>query len=77
MESATVQPWALLLDPNAAQAAVEHISSLKLQRRICRPLDHRRKLVTDPALMQFDAAVDAEALIEEGLSESEPAPAGL
>ena len=77
MQSATVQPWALLLDPNAAQSAVEHISRLKLRRRICRPLDRRREQVIDAELMQFDAAVDAEPVIENGLSEIEPVPAGL
>lgn len=62
---ATVQAWALLLDPAAAQSAIQHISSLNLTRHICRPLDFRHKRIDNSELAKFDAAVEAAVEEEE------------
>ena len=69
---ALAQTWALLLDPAAAHTAIERVSKLKLQRRICRPLDRRREQIINPELMQFDAAIEAEPVGDEESAEIAP-----
>jgi len=66
---ASAQTWAMLLDPSAARAAIEHVSKLKLQRRICRPLDRRREQKMNPELMEFDAAIEVEPALDEESAE--------
>lgn len=66
---ATTQTWTWLLDPSAAHAVIEHASKVKLPRRICRPLDHRRELTNNSELAKFDAAVEAEAANDENMAE--------
>jgi hypothetical protein len=65
----------LLVDPAAAQFAIERISKLKLPRRICRPLDRKRERIDNAELAQFDAAVEsaveAEAASDLDLAEIE------
>jgi hypothetical protein len=56
---ATTQTWALLLDPASANAVIEHLSKLRLPRRICRPLDRRQERIENSDLARFDAAVEA------------------
>jgi hypothetical protein len=56
---ATTQTWALLLDPASAHAVIEHLSKLRLPRRICRPLDRRQERIENSELAKFDAAVEA------------------
>jgi hypothetical protein len=70
---ALVQPWALLLDPVAAQSVIERVSKLKLPRRTCRPLERRREQIMNAELAQFDAAVETEAANDEALTGIEPA----
>ena len=66
------QTWALLIDPAAARDAIERVSKLHLQRRICRPLDRKRKQTTNAELARFDAAVEAEPVDEEDTGEIAP-----
>jgi len=56
----TVQPWTLLVDPEAAQSAIQRISRLGLVRHICHPLDRRHKRAESAPWALFDAAVEAE-----------------
>jgi hypothetical protein len=69
---ATIPTWAFLLDPAAAHAVIEHASTLRLPRRICRPLDRRRERIENSELAKFDAAVEAaveaEAANDEALT---------
>jgi hypothetical protein len=67
---AAVQTWALLLDPTAAHAVIERISKLKLQRRICHPLDRKREQIIDADATLFDAEIDAAN--DEAFAEIEP-----
>jgi len=53
------QPWALLLDPVAAQSMIERMSKLNFRRRICRPLDGKPERIIDARLAQYDAVVEA------------------
>ena len=52
----TIRPWTLLLEPAAAQSAVQRISKLNLTRHICRPLDARHKHVDNSESVKFFAA---------------------
>ena len=65
------QRWALLIDPSAAQSAIERLAKLALPRRICRPLDRKREQIENLELEQFDAAIDATVEVE-AEAESEP-----
>ena len=56
--------WALLVDPAAAQSAIEKIAKLALPRRVCRPLDRRREQIENAELAKFDAAIDAIVEVE-------------
>lgn len=56
----TVQPWTLLVDPEAAQSAIQRISKLGLVRHICHPLDSRQKRLEGNPWARFDAAIEAE-----------------
>lgn len=52
-------PFALLLDPQAVLARVEHSQRLeRLHRRVCRPLDKPVLPAQGAAAREFDLSVD-------------------
>ena len=54
-------PFALMMDPQAVLAAVEHSSRLgALQRRVCRPLDKPLIPKCSAEQVAFDQTVDAD-----------------
>ncbi len=70
------QRWASLLDPTVAQVVIDRIAKLELPRRICRPLDYKRKQIENAELAKFDAdidsAVEPEATMEQFSYEIQP-----
>jgi hypothetical protein len=60
-------PFALMMDPAAVFAAIEHSERLaRLHSRICRPLDKPQAgQPAAPAALAFDDAVEAAAASQE------------
>ena len=60
-------PFALMMDPAAVFAAIEHSERLaRLHSRICRPLDKPQAAQpATPAALAFDDAVEAAAASQE------------
>ena len=57
-----IDPFTLLMDPQAVFSALERSDSLRsLDSRICRPLDTLSASSSNDAVLAFDEALDAEA----------------
>lgn len=63
IESRTsVNPFALMGDPDAIAAALARAKSWNLKSRVCHPLDRPSRARLSKELAQFDAFVEAEAV---------------
>ncbi|MEZ5645925.1 MAG: hypothetical protein R3E94_11920 [Burkholderiaceae bacterium] len=62
-----LNPFVLMLDPEAVISAMECSNSLRgLRQRVCRPLDKPLIPRTHAVVREFDALIDAEAFMDSG-----------
>jgi hypothetical protein len=67
----SLNPFVLMLDPEAVISAMESSRNLRgLRQRICRPLDKplipKTHTIDRIALRDYDAAIDAEEFMDSG-----------
>jgi hypothetical protein len=67
-----LNPFVLMLDPEAVISAMESSRNLRgLRQRICRPLDKplipKTHTIDRIALRDYDAAIDAEEFMDSGV----------
>lgn len=72
--TASLNPFVLMLDPEAVITAMESSRDLRgLRHRVCRPLDKplipitHRTLTQRSAMRAYDAAIDNEAFMDSGV----------
>ena len=70
--SSRLNPFVLMLDPEAVISAMESSRNLRgLRHRICRPLDKplipKTHSIDRIALRSYDAAIDAEEFMDSGI----------
>lgn len=70
--SSRLNPFVLMLDPEAVISAMESSRNLSsLRQRICRPLDKplipKTHTIDRIALRDYDAAIDAEEFMDSGV----------
>lgn len=70
--SSRINPFVLMLDPEAVISAMETSRNLRgLRQRICRPLDKplipKTHTIDRIALRDYDAAIDAEEFMVSGI----------
>ena len=70
--SSRLNPFVLMLDPEAVISAMESSRNLRgLRHRICRPLDKplipKTHSIDRIALRDYDAAIDAEEFMDSGV----------
>lgn len=72
-------PFVLMLDPEAVISAMESSQPLRgLRGRVCRPLDKPLiPTLVNTHISEFDAAIDDEACLDNGLSALANAQPGL
>jgi hypothetical protein len=68
----SLNPFVLMLDPEAVISAMETSRNLRgLRQRICRPLDKplipKTHTIDRIALRDYDAAIDAEEFMDSGI----------
>jgi hypothetical protein len=68
----SLNPFVLMLDPEAVISAMESSRNLRgLRQRICRPLDKplipKTHTIDRIALRDYDAAIDAEEFMDSGV----------
>jgi hypothetical protein len=68
----SLNPFVLMLDPEAVISAMESSRNLRgLRQRICRPLDKplipKTHTIDRIALRNYDAAIDAEEFMDSGV----------
>ncbi len=68
----SLNPFVLMLDPEAVISAMETSRNLRgLRQRICRPLDKplipKTHTIDRIALRDYDAAIDAEEFMDSGV----------
>jgi hypothetical protein len=63
-----LNPFVLMLDPEAVIAAMETSRNLRgLRHRICRPLDKPLIPITHPKTRAYDRAIDHEDFMDSGV----------
>jgi hypothetical protein len=72
MNTPNLNPFVLMLDPEAVISAMESSRNLRgLRQRICRPLDKplipKTHTIDRIALRDYDAAIDAEEFMDSGI----------
>lgn len=70
--SSRINPFVLMLDPEAVISAMESSRNLSgLRQRICRPLDKplipKTHTIDRIALRDYDAAIDADEFMDSGV----------
>ena len=70
--TASLNPFVLMLDPEAVISAMESSRNLSsLRQRICRPLDKplipKTHTIDRIALRDYDAAIDADEFMDSGV----------
>jgi hypothetical protein len=64
MEVQAINPFAMMIDPQAVLQAVERSERLqRLQRRVCRPLDERLDYMDGLDMKEFDCLVHAKSVL--------------
>ncbi len=72
MNTPNLNPFVLMLDPEAVISAMESSRNLRgLRQRICRPLDKplipKTHTIDRIALRDYDAAIDADEFMDSGV----------